>query len=143
MGATLVPFLQHLPKRKAFPALFLMCDESWAMSLADAKRRRRFSLPYFLGVALAMYLMWISFTTLGALVGPIMGDVERFGFDMALPAVFLMLLKGMWKGMRAARPWLVSLVVAVVTYLLVPGAWYVAAGALAGLIAAFRLADRP
>ncbi len=28
MGATLAPYLQHLPKRIAFPALFLMCDES-------------------------------------------------------------------------------------------------------------------
>ncbi|RUX98980.1 branched-chain amino acid ABC transporter permease, partial [Mesorhizobium sp. M2A.F.Ca.ET.040.01.1.1] len=43
-------------------------------------------------------------------------------------------------GFAAARPWLVSLVVAALTYLVVPGAWYVAAGALSGLVAAWFLA---
>ena len=30
MGAALTPYLQGLPARKVLPALFLMCDESWA-----------------------------------------------------------------------------------------------------------------
>ena len=58
---------------------------------------------------------------------------------MAFPAVFFVLLRGMWRGVAAARPWLVSLVVAVVVYLVVPGAWYVPVGALAGLVTAFVL----
>jgi 4-azaleucine resistance transporter AzlC len=145
MGAALAPFLRHLPKRKAFPALFVMCDESWALGLADAKQRASagmnpaFSLPYYTGAAIAFYLTWVIFTTLGAALGPVLGDVEAYGFDMAFPAVFLVLLRGMWKGMAAARPWLVSLVVAALTYLLVPGAWYVAAGALCGLVSAYFL----
>jgi predicted branched-subunit amino acid permease len=47
----------------------------------------------------------------------------------------------MWKGVRAARPWLVSLVVAATTYSLVPGGWYVAAGALSGVVSAFLWAE--
>jgi predicted branched-subunit amino acid permease len=43
-------------------------------------------------------------------------------------------------GHEGARPWLVSLVVAAATYLLIPGAWYVASGA-AGLAAAWLLAE--
>ncbi len=39
MGAALAPFLRQLPKRKALPALFFMCDESWALGLADSKKR--------------------------------------------------------------------------------------------------------
>jgi predicted branched-subunit amino acid permease len=35
MGAALAPFIQHLPKRTILPALFFMCDESWAMALTD------------------------------------------------------------------------------------------------------------
>ena len=70
-----------------------------------------------------------------------MGDVKVYGFDMAFPAVFLVLLRGMWKGVRAARPWLVSLLAAASTFLLVPGAWCVAAGAVAGLLCAFRWAE--
>jgi 4-azaleucine resistance transporter AzlC len=143
MGAALAPFIRHLPLRKALPSLFFMCDESWAMSLADAQRRtavdekQAFSLHYYLGVSAGLYLVWVGFTALGALVGPHVGDIEAYGFDMAFPAVFLVLLRGMWKGLRASRPWLVSLVVAALVHLAVPGAWYVLAGAMAGLIAAY------
>ena len=56
---------------------------------------------------------------------------------MAFPAVFLVLLRGMWKGPLMALPWLVSLGVAVMTYLLIPGAWYVPAGSLSGIVAAW------
>ncbi|MEW9899310.1 AzlC family ABC transporter permease [Chitinivorax sp. PXF-14] len=142
MGAALAPYLQQLPRRKVLPALFFMCDESWAMALADARRHGTrhaapcLSLPYYLGVSAGLYLAWVTFTTLGAALGPTIGNVETYGFDMAFTAVFLVLLKGMWRGARAARPWFVSLVVAALTYLALPGAWYVAAGAVAGLAAA-------
>ena len=142
MGAALAPLLRHLPRRRALPALFLMVDESWAMALADAKSRDgspgpAFSMAYFLGVSAALYASWLSFTALGALIGPAMGNIERWGFDMAFPAVFLVLLRGMWKGLGPAVPWLVSLVVAAGTYLAVPGAWYVPVGAGAGVLAAW------
>ena len=87
------------------------------------------------------YTVWVACTALGAIVGPMLGDIHAYGFDMAFPAVFLVLLRGMWQGMKAARPWLVSLVVAAATCLLAPGAWYVASGALAGLAAAWLLAE--
>ncbi|EPJ6836955.1 AzlC family ABC transporter permease [Stenotrophomonas maltophilia] len=142
MGASLAPLLQHLPRRRVLPALFFMCDESWAMGVADARRRALgFSLAYYLGVSAGLYTVWVACTALGAIVGPMLGDIHAYGFDMAFPAVFLVLLRGMWQGMKAARPWLVSLVVAAATYLLIPGAWYVASGALAGLAAAWLLAE--
>ena len=143
MGAALAPYIQHLPKRKALPALFLMCDEAWAIGLADIRQRaaaglrRAFSLPYYFGLSIGLYLTWVVFTAIGASVGPIIGDVTVYGFDMAFPAVFLVLLKGMWKSFRSARPWFVSLAVAALTYRLVPGAWYVPAGALSGVAAAY------
>jgi 4-azaleucine resistance transporter AzlC len=146
MGAALAPFLRDLPQRKALPALFFLCDESWALGLADARQRAAastapaFSLPYYMGASLAVYATWVGFTTLGALLGPVLGNVEAYGFDMAFPAVFLVLMRGMWTGMAAARPWLVSLVVAALVHLFVPGAWYVAAGAASGLPAAWLMA---
>ncbi|MBZ9557339.1 AzlC family ABC transporter permease [Halomonas coralii] len=143
MGATLAPLLRHLPKRKAFPALFFMCDESWAMGLSDSRQRAAaghghpFSLPYYLGVSAGLYLTWVVFTMIGALIGPMISDIEAYGFDMAFPAVFLVLLSGMWKGVKQAIPWLVSLIAAALSYLLMPGGWYVAIGALSGLLAAY------
>lgn len=142
MGAALAPFMKGLPKRRVLPALFMMCDESWAMALADAKARGTFSLAHYMGVALPMWLAWIAFTALGAMVGPVLGNVETLGFDMAFPAIFLVLLRGMWKSFSAARPWLVSLVVAATGHLLAPGAWTVAAGAIAGLSSAWLWAGK-
>ncbi|PBC21231.1 MULTISPECIES: AzlC family ABC transporter permease [unclassified Mesorhizobium] len=145
-ATALAPFLRDLPRRKAFPALFFLCDESWALGLADAKQRAAaditpvFSPRYYMGAALVMYLTWASFTTLGALLGPMLGHVETYGFDMAFPAVFLVLMRGMWKSVAAARPWLVSLVVAALVHLFIPGAWYVAAGAVSGPLAGWLMA---
>lgn len=148
MGAALAPYLRRLPRRTALRTLFFMCDESWAMGLADARRREGegravpFSLDYFMGVSIGLYLTWVLFTAIGALIGPRLGDVTAYGFDMAFPAVFLVLLRGMWKGVRAAAPWGVSLAAAVAACTLIPGAWHVPAGVLAGLFAAWLL-SRP
>lgn len=141
MGAALAPLVRHLPARKIFPSLFVMCDESWAMGLADAKKRGVFSLPYYLGTSAGMWSTWVLFTAAGAILGPMVGDLEKFGFDMAFTAVFLVLLRGAWTTFRKVRPWFVSLAVAAPTYLLLPGAWYVATGAVSGLVAAFLLAE--
>lgn len=143
MGAALAPYMRHLKRRQALPALFLMCDETWALALADARARgaTRLSMPYYLGVAGGLYASWVAFTALGAAIGPRIGDLEQFGFEMAFTAVFLVLLRGMWKGVRASRPWLVSLVVSAGAYLLLPGAWHVALGAVAGLVAAVLLEE--
>jgi 4-azaleucine resistance transporter AzlC len=146
MGASLVPYLRHLPNKQVFPALFFMCDESWAVALADAQKRQAqtginhaFNLSFYAGLCFALYLMWVGFTALGGAIGPILGDASRFGFDMAFPAVFLVLLRGMWKGLHAARPWLVSLVTAALAYLYLHQGWHVPIGAVAGIASAYWL----
>lgn len=143
MGAALTPYLKGLPRRKVLLALFFMCDESWALSFSDAKKstKLQFNYYYYLGASLGLYLTWVIFTTIGSLIGPLIGDVTHYGFDMAFVAVFLVLLKGMWKGVVASIPWLVSLLVAIISYLLLPGAWYVICGAIAGLMVAFVMAS--
>jgi len=128
MGAIMAPFIKHLPKRQALPLLFFMCDESWALGLADARSRAlrnvklqdAFSIAHYMGAATGLYLAWVIFTFIGALIGPLFGDLHTWGLHMAFPAVFLVLLRGMWRGIRSARPWLVSLAVACSTYLLLP-----------------------
>lgn len=143
MSAALTPYLKDLPKRKILPALFLMCDESWALGFADAKKSTNqcFNYYYYIGASIGLYTTWVTCTALGAFIGPLIGDLTQYGFDMAFIAVFLVLLKGMWKGMIAAIPWLASLLVAIASYLLLDGAWYVILGAITGLIVAFLMAS--
>ena len=56
---------------------------------------------------------------------------------MAFTAVFMVMLKGMWKTFDAARPWFVSLIFSGGVYHTVDGAWYVAAGAISGVLSAY------
>lgn len=144
MGATFSLLLKGMPKRKALPLLFVMIDESWAMSIADAHKHNHKSLnvPYYLGVAGLLCLTWIIFTTAGAYFAPLIGDLKQFGMDMAFTAVFLVLLKGMWRGVKAALPWLASLMTAGFMYHTLDGAWYVAGGALVGVITAYLAGEK-
>ncbi|MBO9353079.1 branched-chain amino acid ABC transporter permease [Bordetella petrii] len=149
MSAALTPFLRHLPKRKVLPALFFMTDAGWALSMADTRRRAHlgiapaFSMAYYLGSSAVLYVAWVGCTTLGTVLGPLLGHPEAYGLDMAFPAVFLVMLRGMWRGLRRAWPWLASLLAAALTSHLLPGAWYVAAGAVAGILAALAWTPRP
>ncbi|MDV2468804.1 AzlC family ABC transporter permease [Acinetobacter chinensis] len=142
MGASLAPYIRHLPNRKALPLLFFMCDESWALSITDAHKNNPrnpyagFSVYFYIGLCFALYVMWVVFTTLGVGIGAFLGDVSKFGFDMAFPAVFLVLLRGMWKGFKPALPWLISLIAAALAYLYLPKGWYVLVGSVTGIIAA-------
>lgn len=144
MGAALVPYMRGVPNYQALPMLFFMCDEAWAITLSDTKTRHatHLSIPFYFGTVLALYPTWVFFSSVGAAFGTQIGDLKQFGFDMAFPAIFLVLLKGMWKGWRECLPWGVSLVVAAVVYQLVEGTWYVVAGALSGLITAAVLGGK-
>lgn len=73
----------------------------------------------------------------GALFGALIGDIAVYGLDFAFPAVFIVLLTGFWKGRETGLVLAASGVAALTVHALVPGAWYIAAGALAGLGAAF------
>ncbi len=143
MGAALTPHIRHLPRWQALIVLFIMADETWALGYADtlaraeAGLRPAFSLRFYSGAGGVIYLSWLGSTTLGAAIGPLLGNVTPYGFDMAFPAVFLVIVVGMWKGLQGARPWAMSLGVAALTSLAVPGAWYVVAGTATGLTAAF------
>ena len=139
MGLTFAPHLRHLPLHKALFALFFMVDESWAIALDDAKKSGRLNLGFYAGIALALWVVWAGSTTLGGIIGPALGDVTRFGFDMAFPAVFLVMLSGMWKGTQTAYPWLVSLIFAAGASILLPGAWYVPIGAVSGVLCSYLM----
>lgn len=148
MGAALAPYIRHLPKRKLLPTLFFMIDESWAVGIADAKKREQMgqaaylSLPYYFGVVLSLYVMWVSCGFIGSYFGANLGDVSKLGFGMAFPAVFLVLVRGMWRSVQAAKPWLISLVTAALVYWVLPeNGWYVVIGTLAGLAYAYFFGD--
>lgn len=136
MGASLERSLGLFRPWQKLPTLLIMADENWA--LAEARARTTVLTPaYYLGLALPFYLGWVASSLAGALFGALIGDITVYGLDFAFPAVFIVLLAGFWKGRETGLVLAASGLAALTVHALVPGAWYIAAGALAGLAAAF------
>lgn len=138
MGATLAPRLRGLPPLRAAVTMFLMTDEVWALAM---QRGAALTLPYWFGVGLTLYTIWMASTVGGTFAGALIDDPVAWGLDFTFTALFLCLLVGFWKNVRTTlAPWLVSAAVAVGVHTLMPdGAWHILLGALSGgAIAAWR-----
>ncbi|GHB31543.1 branched-chain amino acid ABC transporter permease [Pseudovibrio japonicus] len=135
MSASLAPKLGHWTTLQRYLGFFILADEVWALSEQRAiKHHTTFS--FYLGVGLTLFVTWQVATVAGSLIGAVMGDPSRFGLDFAFTALFICLVMGFWQGRKTGVVLAASGLAAVLTYKFVPGAWYIIAGAVAGVIAA-------
>ncbi|WP_159952232.1 AzlC family ABC transporter permease [Rhizobium sp. 18065] len=136
MGASLERSLGSFGPGQKLPSLLLMADEIWAIS--EARARTMVLTPaFYFGLSVPFYCGWVLCSLAGALLGAVIGDTALFGLDFAFPAVFIVLLMGFWKGRETGLVLIASAAASLTVHQLLPGAWYIAAGALAGLAAAF------
>ena len=121
-----------------YAAMFFLSDEAWAFA---ERRAREASLTpaYYFGIGMSMWLVWTSSSLLGAVIGRELGDPSAYGFNFAFSAVFICILVGFWSNWRTGVVLACSGGVSAVVYLFVPGAWYIMAGAFAGVGAAAAL----
>jgi 4-azaleucine resistance transporter AzlC len=138
MGASLSRHMQHIPKRLRAPLLFLLADENWAMSERRAVRQP-LTPGYYLGLAAPLYMSWTCSTAIGAFAGRALGDPAAYGFDFAFSAMFIAILVGFWKGPGTGAILAASAGVAALAKLLLPGAWFIVAGGVAGALVAALL----
>lgn len=93
----------------------LTIDESMATAAAqetkDEERRG------FWTAGIGVFVLWNTFTLLGALVGDTLGNPARFGLDGAAVAAFLGLL---WPRLHGKDPIVIAVVCAAVTILFIP-----------------------
>lgn len=139
MGASLTPKTRTFRPWQRFLGFFAMADENWAF----CERRSFFTElrpAYYFSMAIPFYLNWVAWSTLGALLGPLMGDPARFGADFAFTALFIGLIAGFWRGLGSAAVLLASAGAAVLAKLVVGAPWHVPAGAFAGILAAYLIA---
>ncbi|MHB1133185.1 MAG: AzlC family ABC transporter permease [Chloroflexota bacterium] len=131
--------LAKLPRALRYGALFVLNDESWALTVGYLTRGGR-SAAYLLGSGLALFVAWMAATLVGGVLGSIVDDPARYGLDFAFTAVFLALVVGLWRGWRRdLLPWLAAAGVAFLAMHLLPGKWYIICGGLAGcLVGAVR-----
>jgi 4-azaleucine resistance transporter AzlC len=127
--------LQAFPVWLRYVAMLMLADEVWAMA-----EKRALVAPltpaWYAGIAIPFYVTWLLATLAGAWLGSAIGDPRALGLDFAFTAVFIVLVVGFWKGRETGIVLAVSGLAAVAVHTLVPGAWYIAAGAAAGIAAA-------
>lgn len=117
-----------------YAAMLLLADEIWAMAEFRAARTR-LSPAWYAGLAVPFYFVWVLASLAGSIVGAFLGDPKAIGLDFAFPAVFIVLVMGFWKGRENGAVLGASATAAVVVHQLLPGVWYIAAGAAAGVVA--------
>lgn len=135
MSASLGTKMQAFGRRGRFAAMLFLADEIWAM--AEFRAGEKTLTPsWFAGLVMPFYLTWVISGVAGSLLGAFLGDPAVIGLDFAFPAVFVVLVMGFWKGRETGAVLAASAGSAVLVHHLVPGVWYIAAGAAAGLATA-------
>lgn len=118
-----------------YASMLLLADEIWAMAEMRASNGK-LTPAWYAGLAVPFYCLWVLTSLAGALLGAFLGDPKVTGLDFAFPAVFIVLVMGFWKGRETGAVLAASACAAVLTHQLLPGVWYIAAGAAAGVVVA-------
>ena len=138
LGAALAPWLLQIPLGRRLAALLLLSDANFAYAMS-ARDRGEIDAGILFGSGIAMWVIWIAGTAVGAFAGALLGDLSRFGFDAVMVTYFAAIVVGQWKGRPDLVPWIAAAVVALAGSHLLPAGWHIIAGALAGgLVGAWR-----
>ncbi len=132
MSASIGTKMQAFPGIRRYVAMLFLADELWAMAEFRAGTTR-LTPAWYAGIVAPFYLTWVGSSLAGALLGAFLGDPAVIGLDFAFPAVFIVLVMGFRKGPETGAVLAASGLAAVAVHQFVPGVWYIAAGALAGL----------
>ncbi|MEN5083552.1 AzlC family ABC transporter permease [Bosea sp. TWI1241] len=139
-GAALQPWFGRYPKAVNAVQLFFFTDANWLIGTRYRAEGGR-DLGVVFGAGLLLWAVWLAATLPGYLLGSLVADPRRYGIDMVMPIFFAAMIVPVWRGRRAAMPWLVAGVVALVTARLVDGYAFIIVGALSGAVTGALLDD--
>ena len=140
MGATLRPWFVALPQWQAYAALNGTVDATWLIAVRY-RAEGGSDASVFAGAGLALWVVWVTSAIPGYLLGAFIADPKRYAFDLMLPIFFAALFVPLWRGVRRAIGWVIAGLVALIVSYLVPGWWFIVAGALTGSIVGAFLDD--
>jgi 4-azaleucine resistance transporter AzlC len=107
MTASLRPWFGTLPAWQSYPALFTITDPGWLIAMNYHARGGR-DAAILVGGGLAFWLLWAGSAVPGYLLGALVTDQRAFGFDVIMPAFFVVMLVPLWRGARRAVPWVIA-----------------------------------
>lgn len=134
MGATLYPWLNHLPRGKRYGVMLVASDANWAMSM-QAFSHEKPGFGILLGGGLALWLFWVIGTWLGIYFGNVVSDPKRFGLDMVMGCFLLTMVVNGEKNLRMLFIWSVAAIASLLAYRFLPENSHIIVGALAGGLA--------
>lgn len=134
IGASLRPWFAGLPARKVYPALFILTDTNWILSMRY-RAEGGSDAGFYVGSGVMVWCTWVLSAAPGYWLGASLGDPRTFGLDLVMPVFFAAMLVPLWRGPRRSVGWIVGGGVALAVDHFVGGFWYVLAGAFAGAVA--------
>lgn len=113
ISVSVAPLFSGSRLRRLFESQ-LIVDESWVMS---RRPDGRFDRRILIGAGAVLYVVWVTGTAVGVLVGDAIADPETLGLDAAFPALFLALLVPQLSSRRALA---VAVLAALIALVLIP-----------------------
>ncbi|NLZ52844.1 MAG: AzlC family ABC transporter permease [Thermoanaerobacteraceae bacterium] len=136
-SASLAPYFREIKQRFIPFISFFITDESFAVSITDAKQRP-FSHIYFFSLYITSYSAWVLSTIMGSALGNLITNTKALGFDFALPGMFLALLCMQLNNFKFVLIALISGFLSILFLYTIPGNWNVIlATILAAMIGVF------
>jgi predicted branched-subunit amino acid permease len=139
-GASLQPWFAPYPKALNALHLFFFTDANWLIGTRYHAEGGR-DLGVLVGAGFVLWLVWILATVPGYLLGALVADPRQYGIDLVMPIFFAAMIVPLWRGRRAALPWVIAGIVALVTAKLVDGYAFIIVGALSGAVAGAFIDD--
>lgn len=140
-GASLQPWLAPYPKLVNALHLFFFTDANWMIGTRYHAEGGR-DLGVLFGAGFIVWINWVLATIPGYLLGSLVADPRRYGIDLVMPIFFATMIVPLWRGRRAAVPWIVAGIVALLTAKFVEGYAFIIVGALSGALVGAFVDDR-
>lgn len=133
--ALLSGVLSGLSLRMKLVEIHITGDENWALTMAERAKNPSVGAGFLIGSGLVMITVWTASTTLGALAGATLPNLEQFGLGFAFTAAFIAMARGLWRGAPNLIPWATSFVITASAVAMgAPKAYAIVAGAICGLV---------
>ena len=139
-GASLQPWFAGYPRLVNAFQLFVFTDANWLIGTRYRAEGGN-DLGVVLGAGLCLWTVWLLATIPGFLLGSLVADPRQYGIDLVMPIFFAAMIVPLWRGRRAALPWVIAGIVALVAAKLIDGYAFIIIGALSGALAGAFLDD--
>lgn len=133
IGASLAPLFRGSTLLEKIALIHFVADENWAVTMARLKKEK--ISPFFLfGGGICLLMFWLGSTLTGHSFGFIVSDTYSIGLDFVIIIIFTSLVAGFYDGKDSVIPWLATAFFAYVSFLVIPGQWYIIIGGLSGAL---------